>query len=84
MNQDGTFTTIVEKNTYELIKESEKQIRLQPKTQILKFHSKNLVLASGGKQKIPTNFHKKYEIPKTAHVFTSDEVLHEKKFRELV
>lgn len=46
--------------------------------------SRNLVMATGGKQKISQSFIKKYEVKKDCMVLTSDEVLHEKKFRQIV
>jgi hypothetical protein len=52
-----------------------------PKTVLVKFHCRNLVLASGGKQKIPKNFNKKYELSKDTMVLISDEVLRERKFK---
>ena len=40
--------------------------RLMPKTQMVKVNSKNIVLATGGKQKIPKAFIKKFEIGRDA------------------
>ena len=55
-----------------------------PKMQLTRFLSKNVVLATGGKQKIPKGFNKKFEIGRDALVMISDEVLRERNFRKLV
>lgn len=52
MNTDETFVTTVEQFTYDIVKEGEKSVKLVPKINTIKFHSKNVVIASGGKQKI--------------------------------
>ncbi len=73
----------MEKISYEVIKE-DKVVKILPKTTEVKFHSKNVVFSNGGKQKIPKTFHKKNEISKKTHVFTSDEILRERKFKSLL
>lgn len=65
MNDDGTFTTTIEKNTFDIVRE-DNSVFLKPKTVQIKMHSRNVVIASGGKQKIPSNFIKKYDIAKSA------------------
>jgi sporulation protein YlmC with PRC-barrel domain len=49
MNQDGSFVTTVEQFTYEIQKEGERSIKLSPKVKIVKFHSRNVVIGTGGK-----------------------------------
>lgn len=49
MNTDGSFVTTVEKYTYDVQKEGEKGVKLTPKIKIIKFHSKNVVIGTGGK-----------------------------------
>jgi aspartate oxidase len=53
MNQDGSFTTIVEKYTCEVVREgNSSSVKIQPKVELVKFNSSNVVLATGGRQKI--------------------------------
>jgi hypothetical protein len=49
MNSDDSFVTTVEQHTYEIVKEGEKNVKLVPKVNIIKFHSKNIVIGTGGK-----------------------------------
>lgn len=38
-------------------------MKLTPKVKIIKFHSRNVVIGTGGKQKLSKSFIKRYEIP---------------------
>lgn len=59
-------------------------LRIVAKTHVVRVNSKYIVLGTGGKQKIPKNFARKYELSKDAVVMLSDEVLRERNFRKLV
>lgn len=51
----------------------------------VKFVSRNIVLATGGRQKLPsTSSLKKFDITKKQRVYTSDEILRESGFKKLV
>ena len=84
IHMDGTFTTLVEKYTCDIVKESEKSLKVIPKTELIEFTSRHVVLACGGRQKLKKSTLKKYEISPKTEVFTSDEVLRERKFRQLL
>lgn len=59
-------------------------MQLIPRLERIYINSRNLVLATGGKQKVEKNFHKKYELKKSTKVLTSDEVLRETQFKSLL
>ena len=61
MNEDGTYTTTVERQSFEVNRE-DKTVKLNSKVSTVKFISKNVVLGCGGRQKIPNSIYKKYEI----------------------
>ncbi|CDW84955.1 UNKNOWN [Stylonychia lemnae] len=84
VNQDGTFVTTVEQFTYEIQKEGERSLKLSPKVRIIKFHSKNVVIGTGGKQKIQKAMLKKLEVHPSTYVFQSDDLLREAKFKQLL
>eukprot|EP00347_Sterkiella_histriomuscorum_P021429 403334007 len=84
MNLDGSFVTTVEKFTYDVQKENDQSVKLIPKIQTVKFHSQNVVIATGGKQKVSKSQIKRYEINSNALVYSSDDILKEQKFKQLV
>ena len=48
------------------------------------FHSRNVVMATGAFQSIPSRFERDFGVKDSCHVFTSDEVLKAKGFQDLV
>ena len=65
IQSDGSFVTTVERYTHEIVKDTDKTVKIMPKVEIVQFRSQNVVLGGGGKQKIKKSTLKKYEISKS-------------------
>jgi hypothetical protein len=84
MKEDGFFHTSVAKVIYEIGKDNNNAVKIDKKFEYVSFISRNIVMATGGKQRIPSNFFKQYNLKKSVKVLCSDDVLREEGFKSLL
>ena len=59
-------------------------VNIKNKKQKILFKSRNVILATGAKQAIPSSFKETYNLKDTCQVFTSDQILKNNGFDEVV